>query len=57
LCKQILFMVKRTFYSASSLCLHTITFRGTDRAKRAYVSLKWENGESDGSEIQSEAIP
>jgi hypothetical protein len=42
-------------------CPHSITFRETDRGRRAYFALKWEirreNGESGWSEILSELIP
>jgi hypothetical protein len=42
-------------------CPHRITFRETDRGRRAYFALKWEirkeYGESPWSEIQSEIIP
>jgi hypothetical protein len=42
-------------------CPHSVTFRETDRGKRAYFALKWEiqreNGESGWSEIQSEIVP
>jgi hypothetical protein len=41
-------------------CPHTITFRETDRGKRAYFALQWENSkgeEGPWSEIQSEIIP
>ncbi|MDR2633319.1 MAG: hypothetical protein LBC51_06810 [Treponema sp.] len=41
-------------------CPHTITFRETDRGRRAYIALKWENRKGeDGpwSEIASEIIP
>jgi hypothetical protein len=41
-------------------CPHTITFRETDRGKRAYFALQWENAkgeEGPWSEIQSEIIP
>jgi hypothetical protein len=41
--------------------LYVITFRESDRGKRAYFSLRWEIGKQDGegpwSEIQSELIP
>jgi hypothetical protein len=41
-------------------CPHAVTFRETDRGKRAYFSLQWETGkggESPWSEIESEIIP
>ncbi|MDR1430163.1 MAG: hypothetical protein LBI85_07710 [Spirochaetaceae bacterium] len=42
-------------------CPHTVSFRETDRGRRAYFALKWEiqkeNGESPWSEIQSELVP
>jgi hypothetical protein len=44
-------------------CPHGITFRETDRGKRAYFALRWEvrvggeKGESGWSEIFSEIIP
>ncbi|MDR0404131.1 MAG: hypothetical protein LBH35_11165 [Treponema sp.] len=44
-------------------CPHAITFRETDRGRRAYFALKWEvrrggkSGESGWSEILSEIIP
>jgi hypothetical protein len=42
-------------------CPHVITFRETDRGKRAWFALKWEldkeHGESPWSEMQSEIIP
>jgi hypothetical protein len=42
-------------------CPHVVTFRETDRGRRAYFALKWEtrkeNGESPWSEFQSELVP
>ncbi|MDR1420592.1 MAG: hypothetical protein LBI86_09480, partial [Treponema sp.] len=46
-------------------CPHSITFRESDRGRRAYIALKWEiqkgsdkeRSESNWSEIQSEIIP
>jgi hypothetical protein len=44
-------------------CPHAITFRETDRGKRAYFALRWEaerggeKGQSGWSEIASEIIP
>jgi hypothetical protein len=42
-------------------CPHVITFRETDRGRRAYFAMKWEirkeHGESPWSEFQSEIIP
>ncbi|MDR1325724.1 MAG: hypothetical protein LBK00_06780 [Treponema sp.] len=41
-------------------CPCTITFRETDRGKRAYIALRWENSKGEGgpwSEIISEIIP
>jgi hypothetical protein len=47
----------------ASRCPHVITFRETDRGKRAWFALKWETerggekGESGWSELVSEIIP
>jgi hypothetical protein len=42
-------------------CPHLITFRETDRGRRAYFALQWEirkeHGESPWSEILSELVP
>ena len=44
-------------------CPHSVTFRETDRGKRAWFALKWEiekgggKGESNWSEMRSEIIP
>jgi hypothetical protein len=47
----------------ATCCPHVITFRESDRGKRAWFALKWEvhrsgpEGESGWSEMLSEIIP